>query len=124
MAYRLTKSSARESLPPNTAGSSVRWEISESDTYALCVSQIGGALFIDRALAPILNGLSLNPMGFPEVPSTTIRIAKTRVAMKEGEIIPALTLRFRVTPPHSVELLHLEVSTPEEMEIDNDFRWD
>jgi hypothetical protein len=38
-----------------------------------------------------------------------------------GEIIPALSLRFRIVPPSTVSLLHTEMSMPEEMEISDEW---
>ncbi len=101
----------------------MRWEISENEIYALCVAQVGGAVFVDRALAAIVDALSRNPLAFPETGVSEIRIAKTKLVWLGTDVVPALTLRFRVSPPHSVELLHLELSPPEDMEIVEDTAW-
>jgi hypothetical protein len=99
-----------------------RWELRESEIYTLCVSQLGGPALVDRALAAILDGLSLNPYGFYPV-WDRIRIAKTRLLMIGPQLIPALSLRYRISPPDTVDLLHLEITPPEEMEISDDFPW-
>jgi hypothetical protein len=48
-----------------------------------------------------------------------VRIAKTKLVMLKGEVIPALSLRYRIEPPRTVALLHIEISLPDEMEIDD-----
>jgi hypothetical protein len=102
----------------------MRWEVCEHEIYSLCVSQIGGAKFVDKAIAALVNALSLNPQGFPPAGVPGIRIAKTQMVFSNGQIVPALSLRFRIIPPHTVELLHIEISSPDEMEFGDDFIWD
>lgn len=93
----------------------MRWEIAEGEIYSLCVAQIGGARYVDRALAAIIDALSKNPHGFPDTGVKGIRLAKTQLVFIGSEVIPALNLRFRVIEPHTVELLHLEICPPEDM---------
>lgn len=93
----------------------MRWEIAESEVFALCVAQVGGAKFVDRALAAIIDAISKNPKGFPSTGVKNIFLAKTQIIFLSAEVVPALNLRFRITGPHSVELLHLEICPPEEM---------
>src|SRR5688572_1955778 len=94
-----------------------RWNFHEEESYGLCVAQLGGAKYVDRVLGMLLNALSLNPYGFYPTGVANIRIAKTHLILQAGEIIPALTLRYRIEPPATVALLHLEVSMPEDMEF-------
>jgi len=97
------------------------WEIAEAESFTLAASQLGGARHIDLALAPIMDGLQHNPYGFRPTGVGGIRIAKTTIVSMDGSVIPALTVRFRLEPPHTVELLHVEISMPEEMEYSDDF---
>lgn len=99
----------------STVGKLVRWELAESEVYALCVSNIGSAQYVDRALAAILDAISKNPAGFPSTGVNDIRIAKTEIVFLGVEVVPALNLRFRLSGAHTVDLLHLEICPPEEM---------
>ena len=99
------------------------WVLERSDVYNLCVSQIGGDSFVERALAGVLNALSLNPFAFYKWGVANIWIAQTCLLVISGEIIPALTLRYKIEPPTKVELLHLEISPPDEMELSDRLPW-
>lgn len=102
-----------------------RWQLAEEDSYALCVSQMGGAKYVDRALFAILDALSLNPFGFPDTGVSGIRLAKTRLFTLGREVVPALSLRYRIEEgSQTVVLLHLEMTMPEDLEQSDDFPWD
>jgi hypothetical protein len=75
----------------------VRFEIVESEIFALCVAQNGGAKQIDEALAAIINALHMNPFGFSPTGVKDIGIAKTRIVIRQNEVFPALSVRFRVS---------------------------
>lgn len=78
---------------------------------------------MDRALAVLIDALSLNPYGFPESGAGDVRLARTRLVFVGREIIPALALRFRIEPPDQVALLHLELCLPEDMAPDDQWPW-
>lgn len=92
--------------------------VEEAD-YERAVAQLGGAQFVDEALAPIMNGIESNPLGFPEVPGMPgIHLARTTIAVRGLELIPALRLWFRVNEAaRMVYLLYVEWAPPEDMAI-------
>lgn len=87
------------------------------------MAQLGGAKYVDSALAAITDALSLNPLGFPLAGYGDIRIARTRLIFKGLEIVPALSLRFRIEPPSTVVFLHLEWTLPKDMEVSDEWPW-
>lgn len=100
-----------------------RWHLREEESYTRCVAQLGGARNVDRALAPLIDALRLNPRGFPHAGYGEVRLARTHIVIVGREIIPALSIRFVVEPPNSVSLLHIEMSMPEEMEVTDAWPW-
>ena len=87
------------------------------------MAALGGAPKLDNILAPILDALSLDPHGFPGAGYGTIRLARTRLVMRGREIIPAMSVRFRIEPPATVSLLHVELTLPEDMEPCDEWPW-
>lgn len=71
--------------------------IVEEPSWSEAAEKFGGLKNVDAALEPIIEALSLNPAGFPEVPGfQDIRLAKTDRIEREGEVsIPALRVWFR-----------------------------
>jgi hypothetical protein len=100
-----------------------RWNFREEETFERCVAQMGGAEYMDRALAVLTNALSLNPRAFPFAGYGQIRLARTRLVFRGREVIPALSVRFYIEPPKTVVLLHVEQTMPEEMEASDEWPW-
>ena len=76
----------------------------------------------DLALAPLDYALSRNPMGFPQVPGyPNIHLARTKLRITPGEIIPGYSLWVRVEEKtRSVHKLHVEISAPDDLELWDD----
>lgn len=107
-------------MPNDSDGTSKGWEIFESEEYALSVSQCGSHQFFDEALGPIMHGLNRNPLGFEQV-SPGIYIAKTKLKISGGEIIPAYNLWFRADEAINIVcLLWVEIAPPETMGLWDD----
>lgn len=72
--------------------------IVEDPSWAECVKAFGDIRKIDKALEPILDGLSKHPEGFPLVPgfeAIGIRIAKTdQTENDDGSVTPKLSVWF------------------------------
>jgi len=100
-----------------------RWTLREEDSYERCIATMGGAEHMDRALAAIYDALSLNPYGFPPAGVSTIRLARTRIIQIGRQVIPALSVRFRIVPPRIVSLLHVEITAPDDMEPSDEWPW-
>ncbi|WP_133117292.1 hypothetical protein [Mesorhizobium sanjuanii] len=93
------------------------WNVTEDPSFEPSVIGCGGYAIVDEVLTAIDYALHRNPLGFPSVPGMpNIRLAKTSLRIRDGFIIPALTLRFW-TDAHSrtVFKLYVEISKPEEM---------
>lgn len=117
------RANAHKNSQWSMAGSAPGWVIREEDSYDRCVAKLGGARKIDRALELLIGQLGGNPRHFPLAGHDTIRLARTRIVMVGKEIIPALSLRFRVEQPNVVCLLHLEIALPEEIGFGDGWPW-
>lgn len=93
------------------------WSIVEEHSYEIAVGRLGGARWVDEALAPIMNAVESNPLAFPEVPgSPGVRLARTTLRIQALSLIPALSLWFRAEEvSKTVYLLYIEPSWPEDM---------
>lgn len=84
----------------------------------------GGAASIDRALSALIDALSRNPYAFPDTGVKEIRLARTKIVMSAGGVVPALSIRFRCDDvSRTVSLLHLEVTMPDDLEYDDEWPW-
>jgi len=69
--------------------------IVEEPSWAEAAENFGGLENVDKALAPIIDALVLNPTGFPQI-TGGIRLAKTdRIERDNGVVVPALRVWFR-----------------------------
>lgn len=100
-----------------------RWNFREEETYERCVAQLGGAQKVDAAIAPLVNALSLNPRGFPFAGYKDIRLARTRLVFRGSQVIPALSILFRIEAPNTVVLLNVEMTMPEDLEATDEWPW-
>ncbi len=93
------------------------WNVTEDSSYDSSVIGCGGHRIVDEALSAIVYALHRNPLGFPEVPGFPgIRMAKTSLYFRDGQMIPALELRFFTDEPtKTVTKLHVGISQPDEM---------
>jgi hypothetical protein len=73
--------------------------IVEEPSWAEAAAQFGGLQNVDAALEPIVEALTLNPAGFPEVDPVNlpgIRLAKTdEIQRADVIVVPALRVWFR-----------------------------
>jgi hypothetical protein len=95
------------------------WQIEDETTFGPSVLGCGGFELIDSALEIIEYGLHVNPYGFEEVPGFAgIRIAKTKLMVVSGNIVPALTLWFKVDEVNRiVTKLYVEMTDPLDMRL-------
>jgi hypothetical protein len=74
-------------------------QIVEEPSWSEAAAKFGGLQNVDAALEPIVEALSLNPLGFPEVDPVRypgIRLAKTDEIERDGQVVvPALRVWFR-----------------------------
>lgn len=98
--------------------------IVEDDSFIRAVAQLGGSHQTDKALDPVIEALSLEPEAFPLVPGyEPVRLAKTHLAVRDLEIIPAIHVWFFIASDGVVHLVWAELSDPGEMSIsDEPFR--
>ena len=83
----------------------------EEDSFQLSCAAIGNVEFIDLALEIITHSLSWSAEEFPLIPGMPpIRMAKTRFAVRNLKVIPALYLRFYIGRDNQVHLWHLELA--------------
>jgi len=77
---------------------------------------------MDENLAPILDALTLNPLGFPVVPGlNAVYLARTSLAVRQLELIPSYRVWFRVDEKaRRVHLLFVEMAPPEDMQTDDE----
>jgi len=78
-----------------------------SKDFDLAVEKIGGYRLVDPALETIMDGLRLNPFGFPKIENdwVSFRYAITR----SFDHVPPLLVIFQITAKRDVELTHVEV---------------
>lgn len=98
------------------------WSVTEDSSFEISVIGCGGYEVVDEALTLIDYALHRNPLGFPEIPGfPNIRVAKTSIQIREGFIIPALSLRFWIDEQaRCVYKLHVEIAHPEDMKFLDD----
>jgi hypothetical protein len=88
--------------------SSGSFQIIETADFAEAVGRLGGHRFVDIALSTIYSGLARNPYGFPKwdspIPGLSFRYART----KRIGYVPPLVVIFRIAPPETVFLEHVE----------------
>ena len=72
-----------------------------------------------------MNAIESNPLAFPEVPGLDgIHLARTKLAIRDLEIIPALRVWFRPSKQsNTVYLLWVELAPPEDMGLGENL-WD
>jgi hypothetical protein len=87
--------------------------ILETDEWIKSARALGDAERVEEALAPIFDGLFLNPEGFPQAPGRPpeYRIAKTDPSQSEtGREIPAVSVWLRIERGFNrVCLLYVEI---------------
>lgn len=93
------------------------WEIDESGASFIASYEKIGEYDAAEGLATIALGLRRRPEGFSLVPGfSKTRVAKTRLIIRDGGVVPALTLWFRCDEElHKVVLLFVEISDPDDM---------
>lgn len=75
--------------------------------FDTAVEKIGGYRVVDEALEVVMDGLMLNPYGFPKFENdwTSFRYVVTKAV----DTAPSLLFVFRVLPDKDVELTHVEI---------------
>jgi hypothetical protein len=78
-----------------------------SKEFDLAVEGIGGYRLFDAVLETVIDGLRLNPYGFPKEENdwVSFRYATT----KRVDDIPPLVIYFQITQTKDVELTHVEI---------------
>jgi hypothetical protein len=104
------------------ASESNGYQIREEDSYDDALLMCGGHEFVDDALSMIDEALCKNPLGFQKFNrNSDIHFAKTKLRIRRGSVIPAMTLFFTVDEAKRiVTKLHVKYSSPEEMAISDD----
>jgi hypothetical protein len=74
--------------------------------FTAAVERLGGYILVDDALDPILDGLSLNPYGFPLIENDWVRIRY--VITKPTGYLPSLVVMFTIETNGDVTLRHVE----------------
>ena len=81
-----------------------------SKEFDLAVETLGGYRFVDIALEAIIDGLRLNPYGFPKVENDWVSF---RYAITSAfNNVPSLIVFFQITAEKDVELTHVEIFEP------------
>lgn len=82
----------------------------EDPTYVAAVKALGGALLIDYALAPIIDILWREPDVYPIVPGCDpLRLARTKEAVRDLEVVPALYIWFYIAKNGDVHLWNAQI---------------
>lgn len=89
-------------------------QIIEGQYFAECVERLGGYRAIDLALETIIDGLQVNPFGFPVFENDWCRIRYARTTMIEG-YIPPLIVAFVITEENDVVLEWVELADEAEL---------
>lgn len=80
----------------------------------------GGAEIVDDVLSPVIYSLYRNPLGFRETDVRGVRLAKTKLRINGPDLVMSHTLWFRADETtRVVELLYVEVSSPNNMSWDD-----
>ena len=83
--------------------------IIEGPNFAECVERLGGYRAVDLAIETIIEGLQLNPFGFPLIENDWCRIRYAKTKMIEG-YIPPLIVAFIITEENDVILEWADVA--------------
>lgn len=78
-----------------------------SKEFDLAVDAVGGYRLVDTALEAIIDGLRLNPYGFPKVENDWVSF-RYAITAAFG-YVPPLVVYFNITENKDVELTHVEV---------------
>lgn len=99
-----------------------RRKLIEEPSYERATAQFGGAQSIDWALEPMVDIIAASPDSFPVVNGfSPLRIAKTKLAVRDLEVIPSLRVWFYISnDDESVHLWWVEITPPDDMGIDDD----
>lgn len=85
----------------------------EENSFQEAVKKLGGYKKIDKALTAFVGPLARRPEGFPLVPGTNERLAKTKAVFDGDEKIPALRLWFTIIDENTILLRWIEeIPTP------------
>lgn len=106
-------------------GEPEEWQLVEERAYTDSLRRCGKIEIIERSLFLVDHGLRRNPHSYPLVPGlTSIYMAKTKLRLLEGQIVPALRMWFRPSDAeHMVYKLYVEPCPPQEMKFGESF-WD
>ena len=85
-------------------------EIIFSEDFDYAVQEVGGYWVVDRALEAVLDGLRLNPYGFPKFENDNYSFRYV-ITSRIGEI-PALIFTFTIDANRNVVLQHVERHEP------------
>lgn len=101
-----------------------RWHVIEEASFETSVAQLGGARRVDEALAPIMDAVERNPLAFPGVPQFPgIRVAKTTLAVKGLELVPAMRVWLKpIEETRTVYLLYVDMAPANDMAFGDIFR--
>jgi hypothetical protein len=91
----------------------------EEESYSLCVERLGySQRILDSALLVLTTSIANNAEAFAYIPNQKpIRLAKTKVVIRDLEIYPALRLRFYIGRDDQVHLWHLELAPADDVDI-------
>lgn len=78
-----------------------------SKDFDKAVEKIGGYRVADDALEVVMDGLRLNPYGFPKFENDWVSFRY--VITKAVDIAPSLLFVFRILSDKDVELTHVEI---------------
>ena len=106
------------------ASNSNGYSVCNADSYEEAILQCGGHEFVDDALCMVDEALNRNPLGFEKLHhGSDFWIAKTKLRLKAGRVIPAMTMFFTVDEEQRlVTKLWVKMSSPETMAIGDS--WD
>ena len=85
-------------------------EIIFSEEFDIAVQEVGGYWVIDRALEAVLDGVRLNPYGYPKFENDEYSFRYV-ITSRIGDI-PALVFTFTIDERKNVVLQHVERHEP------------
>lgn len=85
-------------------------EIIYSNDFDLAVDTVGGYSIVDDALEIVIDGLRLNPYGYPLFESDLISFRW--IVVEATTTRPPLYFTFQILSNRNVELLHVEICEP------------
>lgn len=91
----------------------------EEESYSLSVENLGySQRILDSALLVLTTSIANNAEAFPCIPNQApIRLAKTKVVIRDLETYPALRLRFYIGRDDQIHLWHLELAPVDDPDI-------